>query len=96
MSDTGTGMSNEVLARAFEPFFTTKELGKGSGLGLSQVYGLARQSGGTVRIRSAVDRGHHGRRCCCPRGTAAATAADAARAGLRRRARARTRAAGRR
>ncbi|HST75199.1 MAG TPA: ATP-binding protein [Acetobacteraceae bacterium] len=57
VSDTGIGMSNEVLARAFEPFFTTKELGKSSGLGLSQVYGLARQSGGTVRIRSVVGGG---------------------------------------
>jgi len=50
--DTGVGMTPDVLARAFEPFFTTKEVGKGTGLGLSMVYGMARQSGGAVRIES--------------------------------------------
>jgi PAS domain S-box-containing protein len=57
VSDTGSGMSADVLAHAFEPFFTTKEVGKGSGLGLSQVYGLVKQSGGAVRIDSQPGRG---------------------------------------
>jgi signal transduction histidine kinase/CheY-like chemotaxis protein len=55
--DTGTGMPPEVQDRVFEPFFTTKDIGKGSGLGLAQVYGFATQSGGTVRIDSKVDQG---------------------------------------
>ena len=57
MSDEGQGMPPDVISRAFEPFFTTKEIGKGSGLGLSQVHGFATQSGGTVRIESEEGRG---------------------------------------
>lgn len=57
VADEGTGMSDEVLARACEPFFTTKDIGKGSGLGLSQAYGFARQSGGGLHIESAVGKG---------------------------------------
>jgi len=57
VADTGTGMPPAVLARAFEPFFTTKEQGKGTGLGLAQLYGFAKQSGGTVRIESAEGQG---------------------------------------
>jgi PAS domain S-box-containing protein len=52
VSDTGTGMSPDVLSRVFEPFFTTKDVGKGSGLGLSMVYGFAQQCGGHVSIES--------------------------------------------
>ncbi len=59
VTDAGCGMTADELARAFEPFFTTKEVGKGTGLGLSQVYGFAKQSGGTARIESRRGR-HHG------------------------------------
>jgi len=57
VSDSGTGMPEEIRAKVFEPFFTTKEPGKGSGLGLSQVLGFAKQSGGGVRIDSRVGEG---------------------------------------
>lgn len=57
VSDTGTGMAPDVLARAYEPFFTTKEIGKGTGLGLSQVYGFIVQSGGAIDIKSQLGAG---------------------------------------
>jgi signal transduction histidine kinase/ActR/RegA family two-component response regulator len=57
VTDTGVGMAPDVIARAFDPFFTTKPIGQGTGLGLSMVYGFARQSGGTVRIHSEAGHG---------------------------------------
>ena len=57
VTDTGCGMSPEILSRVFEPFYSTKETGKGTGLGLSQVYGFIKQSGGHVELYSEVGRG---------------------------------------
>ena len=88
VTDTGTGMSAEVAARAFDPFFTTKPIGQGTGLGLSMIYGFARQSDGHVTIDSKLGRGtsvrlylprHHGE--IAPQLASAATAAEHAATG---------------
>ena len=57
VSDTGVGMSSDLLDKVFEPFFTTKPIGQGTGLGLSMIYGFARQSNGQVRIESTIGKG---------------------------------------
>jgi CheY-like chemotaxis protein len=57
VTDTGNGMSPEIASRAFDPFFTTKPIGMGTGLGLSMIYGFTQQSGGQVRIHSAIGQG---------------------------------------
>lgn len=77
VTDTGVGMTAEVLERAVEPFFTTKNLGHGTGLGLSMVYGFVKQSGGHVKIESAPNRGTRVR-VYLPRTEAVAQAADTA------------------
>ena len=61
VSDTGSGMPPEIIAKVFEPFFTTKPIGQGTGLGLSMIYGFVKQSGGHIRISSRSRLRHHGK-----------------------------------
>ena len=77
VSDNGSGMSREVMERVFEPFYTTKPVGKGTGLGLSQVYGFARQSGGSARVSSTPGEGSEVRLFLPPLAAAAAPEAEA-------------------